>query len=323
MLNSFEPDVISYSDYYPFGWTMPGREGSSENYRYGFQGQERDDETTVDGGSLDFGARIYDSRVGRFFSTDPKIKTTPYNSSYLFANNSPIFFIDFNGESGVASLTNEINEKTGRPILKVQSNIHIYGKLATEAVTVQLETELNCEYNNNNDYFTFKAEDGTVYDVVFEFKVDVIDESKVDEGLRKLDPIDNYFEIGDDERVDVSFTLNGKNGGNAGYLLKKDIENVPLVASHEKNHGFGGEAHSDKTGRVIKYNDEIDVSMARGTQYYGGGKVDVSKRKVTQRNIDKILDDVKFENGKGAVGTARPFKVDVDNEKQKSTDVRQ
>jgi RHS repeat-associated protein len=40
-------------------------------YRFGFNGQEKDDEVKVEGNSLDFGARIYDSRLGRWLSLDP------------------------------------------------------------------------------------------------------------------------------------------------------------------------------------------------------------------------------------------------------------
>ena len=36
--------VISYSDYYPFGMLMPNRHGQDDEYRYGFNGMESDDE---------------------------------------------------------------------------------------------------------------------------------------------------------------------------------------------------------------------------------------------------------------------------------------
>jgi hypothetical protein len=40
----WQAEVISTSDYYPFGCTMPGREYSSSGYRYGFKGKENDRE---------------------------------------------------------------------------------------------------------------------------------------------------------------------------------------------------------------------------------------------------------------------------------------
>jgi RHS repeat-associated protein len=77
---------------------MPGRKYSSGNYRYGFNGKEEDDEVKGDGNSLDFGARIYDSRLVRFLSVDPKIAKFPWKTPYQFAGNNPILYVDHNGE---------------------------------------------------------------------------------------------------------------------------------------------------------------------------------------------------------------------------------
>ncbi len=104
-VNSFEPDIITYSDYYPFGWIMPGREGLSDHYRYGFNGKEKDDEIKGNGNSYDFGNRIQDPRLGRFLSIDRFANKFPYQSPYLFAGNSPIVAIDANGDSLVVSGT--------------------------------------------------------------------------------------------------------------------------------------------------------------------------------------------------------------------------
>ena len=48
----WNPKVISYSDYYPFGMQMPDSTGNTEDYRYGFQGQEKDNELFGDGNAL-------------------------------------------------------------------------------------------------------------------------------------------------------------------------------------------------------------------------------------------------------------------------------
>ena len=84
---------------YSFGMTMPNRSISSTAYKYGFNGMEKDDELKGSGNSYDFGARIYDSRLARFLSIDPKTTSLPKYSPYLFAGNKPINHIDLNGES--------------------------------------------------------------------------------------------------------------------------------------------------------------------------------------------------------------------------------
>lgn len=78
---------------------MPGRSFSSDKYKFGFNGKEKDDEITgVTGANLDFGARIYDSRVGRWLSTDPWFKKYPSYSSYNFTLCNPISYMDNNGK---------------------------------------------------------------------------------------------------------------------------------------------------------------------------------------------------------------------------------
>jgi RHS repeat-associated protein len=77
---------------------MNGRNFSSPSYRYGFNGKEKIDEINGAGNEIDFGARIYDSRLGRFLSLDPKAREFAYWSPYSYAGNNPIRFTDENGE---------------------------------------------------------------------------------------------------------------------------------------------------------------------------------------------------------------------------------
>lgn len=67
-------------------------------YSFGFNGKEKINEVYGDGNAYDFGARVFDPRVGRFFLIDPRTFEYPYFSPYLFANNNPIRLIDYNGE---------------------------------------------------------------------------------------------------------------------------------------------------------------------------------------------------------------------------------
>lgn len=74
---------------------MPGRKftSSASKYKYGFNGKENDDET----GTQDYGLRIYNPALARFLSVDPLSKEYPWNSTYAFAENTPIAFIDLDG----------------------------------------------------------------------------------------------------------------------------------------------------------------------------------------------------------------------------------
>lgn len=94
----FTPIPRMLSDYYPFGMQMPGRNYIySPGYRFGYNGKENDDEVKGNGNSLDYGARIYDPRLGRFLSIDPLEKDFPFYSTYQFAGNRPIWAIDLDG----------------------------------------------------------------------------------------------------------------------------------------------------------------------------------------------------------------------------------
>src|SRR5690554_6175965 len=67
-------------------------------YRYGFNGMERDNEIKGQGNSYDFGARLYDSRLGRWLSIDPLASKYTGLSPYNFVANTPIQAIDPDGQ---------------------------------------------------------------------------------------------------------------------------------------------------------------------------------------------------------------------------------
>lgn len=59
-------------------------------YRYGFQGQEKDDEIKGEGNSINYKYRMHDPRIGRFLSIDPLSAKFPQWSSYVFSGNRVI-----------------------------------------------------------------------------------------------------------------------------------------------------------------------------------------------------------------------------------------
>ncbi|MDA7502335.1 hypothetical protein N8482_03575 [Chitinophagales bacterium] len=64
---------------------------------FGFNGHENDDEVKGVGNSVNFGARIYDPRLGKFLSVDPWTYKYSWQTPYAYHRNSPINFIDWKG----------------------------------------------------------------------------------------------------------------------------------------------------------------------------------------------------------------------------------
>ncbi len=83
--------VDEYTDYFPHGGILPGRQYvSALGYRYAYQGQEKDQETKL----TNFELRQYDPRIGRWNNPDPYGQ---HHSPYLAMSNNPVSFVDRNG----------------------------------------------------------------------------------------------------------------------------------------------------------------------------------------------------------------------------------
>ncbi len=82
--DNFSPQVLSFSDTYPFGMSM--RSFNPNETEYGFNGMRKENSLGNGSGShLDFDARIYDSRIGRWMSSDAV--ETPWMSPYVYVSN--------------------------------------------------------------------------------------------------------------------------------------------------------------------------------------------------------------------------------------------
>ena len=101
-----------YIGNHPFGMLVPNRHASSAAYRYGFQGQEKDDELKGEGNSLNYKFRMHDPRVGRFFAVDPLTHEYPWYTPYSFSGNKVIAFVELEGleEKSLEDMGDDINE---------------------------------------------------------------------------------------------------------------------------------------------------------------------------------------------------------------------
>jgi len=85
--------LSSYTDYDPFGLQLENRYTVNNEERYKFTGKERDEETSYDY----FGARYYDSRIGRWLQVDPLAEKYTGWSVYNYVRDNPLLLVDPNG----------------------------------------------------------------------------------------------------------------------------------------------------------------------------------------------------------------------------------
>jgi RHS repeat-associated protein len=84
-----------------------------KDYQYKYNGKELQDELGLNW--YDYGARNYDPAIGRFFNMDRYSETFMPISTYQYAANNPINYVDYNGDY----ITLGINDKDGNQIYSV------------------------------------------------------------------------------------------------------------------------------------------------------------------------------------------------------------
>ena len=233
----------------PFGMTIKERSWSdtSFNYRFGFNGQEGDDEINGQGNSLDFGARIYDSRLGRFFSSDPFDYLAPQYSPYIISINNPIYNIDIDGEYGKGYI-----DKDGK--LHITVTYSYVNQGPNSFTDVQIES-LECQFNTvYSEAVGMKVEiDGREYEigsVTAEFTaggtwdnlVEIQKENNTTNILanasdQKMKKLDNKTK---DEESNLLGRTSSENGGsnNLTWIRGSSIESANIMAD-EAGHTIG------------------------------------------------------------------------------------
>ena len=87
--------TIQTSDYQ----ILANRSTNIGGYRYFFNEQEADNEVYGEVANFGYEFRQYDSRLGRWWSVDPKWSEYPSVSPYVFCNGNPINRVDPKGSA--------------------------------------------------------------------------------------------------------------------------------------------------------------------------------------------------------------------------------
>lgn len=138
--------------------------GKSQNnctgdYRYGFNGKEKDDEINVNGGDYDFGERIYDSRLGRWLSVDPLANQAPAWTPYRAFFNNPNYFVDLDGllewplEGGRAKNKRDLKagESTENTVIRTSTYMEIRNIGTSPHVGIDYRAKIGTEFYSLGD----------------------------------------------------------------------------------------------------------------------------------------------------------------------------
>ena len=203
------------SDYSPFGVSLDGRTMEGDFYRCGFNGMEKDDELKGKGNSLNFEYRMYDSRVARFFSSDLLEVNYPYNSTYSFTENNPIFFLDPDGKDAIGRIKGNT--------ITISSTILVQNDGKNKVDVIKMQEAINKFYGGDH---TTKV-NGKTYNVKFEITVREIAKSDL---KNPVSPGTNYVQpMSSDYRSNITEFKYGK-------IASKSSD---AVYAHEVGHFLG------------------------------------------------------------------------------------
>ena len=313
-LISFNNDILSYSDYYPFGQLVPNRHGSSNQYRYGYNGMEMDDELKGEGNSYDFGERLFDPRIGRFLKLDPFQKSLPFISPYSTSANNPILYIDINGEIFVIpeNLTNvqKVKVQFMLDVLKlIQPEVYEY--LQNSPIKINVAVGIVDQTGVTpgtvlNGFTSFPSqrkqlEDGDGNWKTKDFKTNLktayfADESKYKEQFEASDDPQSQTLLVPEDIANIIAKLRDDQEINVLVEDKPDTDFLSEIGAHEFGHVYFGLLNP-----AYRFTLEIPNSK--------GGHIENEKTKETHPDGNYAF---KFQMGVEAKKALNPFKENYD-----------
>ena len=145
-------EVTQENHYYPFGLNMEGTWQNTPSVldnKYQYNGKELNDDFGL--GLMDYGARMYDAAIGRFFVKDRFTEKYMNMTPYQYGGNNPIKFIDVNGDS---IITVNIVDKTGyihgKKTLQIDHTMKgALTKFLNNAAANKIHVKLNSAFRTN------------------------------------------------------------------------------------------------------------------------------------------------------------------------------
>jgi hypothetical protein len=289
-----DANIISATDYYAFGMPMPGRTLGNGAYRFGMNGQQKDDEIFDGANSAEFWE--YDSRLGKRWNVDPVIKT--WEAAYASFNNNPIIYADSKGLDG-EDRAKKYSSKHGGTVSKGSNGKYYVDGLSTK------EGEYGTASKEFSDRFYEKAGKciGNFFNRCLENykrwgnKIDRIVDNQQD-NYTKRPPVQTnfggYTEYGDGATKNEHIygdPENATTGGNPGTLiLSKSKLEIPIASSTIK----------DGLEKIAN----ISEGVLNGIEAYKKNSSNDKDDSQSNPNIQKLENELKLNPNSKQIGIA-------------------
>ncbi len=240
-------------------------------YRYGFNGMERDDEMKGSGNSYDFGARIYDSRLGRWMSTDAFEAKYPYVSPYNYSLNNPIYFTDPDGneievarQGDQSTVQAYLDEQAGSGVFTVKQNglVKINRKVYRAALKSSNNSDVKKEIIKGMAKAVRIPKTASVYVYEKESEVDVRrNPQKYNSATGATDPVYQRSDGSD------GYTISGT-GGSEGITTTPAYDNTVIIIVNElaKEGTFKGTEYTT-SGEMVIGEQEVETGSSASSVF--------------------------------------------------------
>ncbi len=247
--------------YYPYGSDKySSGPGEGEPYHVKFSGKEQDVET----GLHYFGARYYDSDLGRWTQPDPLWYVSPGLSPYNYALNNPFKYVDPDG----------------------RINVYVYNRTKIAVDMKKITSTIASQYSNAGVY-DVQITSGFLGLIQYAFKSLTDDQSYIV-------ALDSY-NLGGNELGKSTESITGQVIVNAGKISADGVSNledgISNVASHEVGHRTKTVDHPAKDGKAYDDGSIMGTNVAKGT-------IGNNKRQFSESDAQKLrekLNDTEIE----------------------------
>jgi RHS repeat-associated protein len=243
--------------------TLPGRSFvAGKTYRYGFNGKEKDLETTSTT-TYDYGFRIYSPGLGRFLSVDPLASDYPWNSTYAFAENDVLRSVDIDGLEKYI-VHNTSNKVENHPIISGESDG--YRHMYLNPNKAEWDKGLVGYYDNKGAY-TLLKDDSRLSD---------IDKGLLNDNLKNTDSKVTGYSIKLNDKSDIALKV-----------LKQATTSSNKKPPKKPSDKEKSENATKENPHKLKKLDFDYKGIIEGTFYDGQG----------DRNLDGYMDNNGARNG--------------------------